>query len=134
MCLGEVNSGSARFGIEERNMKNESSAWCKIIEAITAPLGFFVLALLIVEAFLATVVVGGKLEKTDQVIGMWLGTGLFVLVTVAVFILVWCKPENLTFDKDAHLKSKNQAAFGTNSATVLDRDNMLPAESTKGGM
>jgi hypothetical protein len=120
--------------MEEKNVKDESSAWCKIIEAITAPLGFFVLALLIVEAFLATVLVGGKLDKADQVTGMWLGIGLFVLVTVAVSILVWCKPENLTFDKEAHLKNKDQATFGTNSLTVLDRDDMLPAESTREGV
>jgi len=114
-------------------MKDGSSAWCKIIEAITAPLGFFVLALLIVEAFLATVLVGGNLDNADQTTGMWLGVGLFVLVTVAVFILVWCKPENLTFDKEAHLKRRDQAGFGTDTKTVLDRDNMLPSESTKGG-
>ncbi len=114
-------------------MKDTSSAWCKIIEAITAPLGFFVLALLIVEAFLATVLVGGNLEKPDQITGIWMGVGLFVLVTIAVFILVWCKPENLTFDKEAHLKRIDQANFGTDSKTVVDRDKMLPSESTKGG-
>lgn len=39
------------------------STWQKIIEAISAPLGFFVLALLIVESFLATVVKGTILSK-----------------------------------------------------------------------
>lgn len=114
-------------------MENTPSAWCKIIETVTAPLGFFVLALLIVEAFLATVLVGGNLQKSNQITGMWLGVGLFVLVTVAVFVLVWCKPENLTFDKDAHLKRRNQANFGTDSKIVINRDNLLPSESTKGG-
>ncbi|MDD4060428.1 MAG: hypothetical protein PHW08_06980 [Kiritimatiellae bacterium] len=114
-------------------MSQESSAWCKIIEAITAPLGFFVLALLIVEAFLATVLIGGNLEKTDQITGMWLGVVLFVLVNVTVSVLVWFKPENLTFDKDAHLKGRDQTAFGTDTKTVLDRDKMLPSVSTKGG-
>ena len=42
----------------------------QIIEAITAPLGFFVLALLIVESFLATVLVGTSLENTDKISGM----------------------------------------------------------------
>ena len=47
----------------------------KLIEAITAPLGFFVLALLIVEAFLATVLVGTSLDNSDKVNGMYVGIG-----------------------------------------------------------
>lgn len=76
----------------------------EILKAITAPLGFFVLALLIVEAFLATVLIGANLESADKVTGMWLGVSLFVLISFFVFFLVWFKPKNLTFDKDAHLE------------------------------
>ncbi len=77
----------------------------QIIEAITAPLGFFVLALLIVEAFLATILIGATLENSDKVNGMYLGVGLFVIVTFIVSLLVWFKPHNLTFDKEAHLRN-----------------------------
>jgi len=70
---------------------------------ISTPLGFFVLALLIVETFLGTVVVGGNLEKADKIMGMLFGVGMFVLVTIGVFLLVWFKPQQLMFDKDAHL-------------------------------
>lgn len=45
-----------------------SDSGTKIIEAVTAPLGFFVLALLIVEGFLATVLVGADLENTHKVL------------------------------------------------------------------
>jgi hypothetical protein len=45
----------------------------KIIEAVSAPLGFFVLALLIVEAFLATILVEARLERVDKITGMWRG-------------------------------------------------------------
>jgi len=83
-------------------MKPMNDTKTTIIEAITAPLGFFVLALLIVEAFLATVLVGANLETSDKVLGMWLGVSLFILVITAAFILVWFKPESLTFDKSAH--------------------------------
>ncbi|MCU7925661.1 MAG: hypothetical protein KZQ97_04370 [Candidatus Thiodiazotropha sp. (ex Dulcina madagascariensis)] len=69
-------------------MNSSTSATQRIIEAITAPLGFFVLALLIVEGFLATVLVGAELAAGDKTTGMWLGVGLFILVTVAVFVLV----------------------------------------------
>jgi len=103
----------------------------RIIEAVTAPLGFFVLALLIVEAFLATVLIGGDLEKSDKVIGMWLGVGLFCLVTIAVFVLVWFKPESLTFDKEAHLIDRGKAHFGTESFLASDRDSIFPTEAKK---
>lgn len=111
-------------------MKQLGSAWCKIIDAITAPLGFFVLALLIVETFLATVLVGGNLDRGDQVMGMWLGVGLFVLVNIIVFVLVWYKAENLTFDKEAHLRSK--ATFGTNSNPSVNRDAQFPTTASRG--
>ncbi|MBE0372844.1 hypothetical protein PFLA_a0457 [Pseudoalteromonas flavipulchra NCIMB 2033 = ATCC BAA-314] len=64
------------------------------------------LALLIVEAFLATVLIGANLESADKVTGMWLGVGLFVLVTLLVFLLAWFKSTDLTFDKKAHLEYK----------------------------
>ncbi|HCG5919201.1 TPA: hypothetical protein ACX6RL_000740 [Photobacterium damselae] len=85
----------------------------QVIEAITAPLGFFVLALLIVEAFLATILVGATLENADKVMGMYLGVGLFVFVTLIVALLVWAKPDNLTFDKEAHLRSQGKPPFGS---------------------
>lgn len=105
------------------------SARCKIIEAITAPLGFFVLALLIAEAFLASVLLGGNLEKQDQLSCIWVGVALFVFVTVAVWILVWFKPENLTFDKDAHLMDRGKVPYGTDSRHVGDPGSLTPTES-----
>ncbi len=103
----------------------------KVIEAITAPLGFFVLALLIVECFLATVLLGADLEEGHKVLGMCLGVGLFVLVTIAVFILSWYKPQSLTFDKSAHLIDRGKSPFGTDSYIVKDRDELLPTSAGK---
>ncbi len=92
------------------NKKNKTSGkisgWVRLIEAVTTPLGFYVLALLIVEAFLATVLVGGNLQSDQQMTGVWAGIILFVLVISAVFLLDWYKPKNLTFDKDAHLSEQ----------------------------
>lgn len=110
-------------------MSSQSTLGERIIQAITAPLGFFVLALLIVESFLGVVLVGANLERQDKITGMWLGVGLFVLVVVVVFILVWFKPENLTFDKDAHLVNKGKAPFGSDRKIVMDIDALLPSES-----
>jgi hypothetical protein len=98
----------------------------RVVQVVNTPLGFFVLALLIVESFLATVLIGGNLEAGDKLMGMWLGIGLFVLVTAAVFALVWWKPENLTFDKEAHLIEHGRI-YGSESNCVKDVD-LLAAE------
>lgn len=90
----------------------------KLIEAVTTPLGFFVLALLIVEAFLATVLVWAELNSTDKMIGVWLGVGLFILVVGVVTILVWHRPMYLTFDKDAHLLDRGKVPYGSNQAQI----------------
>lgn len=102
----------------------------RIIEAVTAPLGFYVLALLIVEGFLAIVTVGGGLEPRHQLIALVAGVTMFVLVVVLVTILVWNRPENLTFDKQAHLV-RSGASYGTESHPVTDRDALLPSETKR---
>lgn len=89
-----------------------------VLEAITAPLGFFVLALLIVETFLATVLVGASLQPDQKMIGMWAGIGLFIFVTFTVSILVWYKPTHLTFDKHGHLLDRGKIPYGTEQEQV----------------
>lgn len=101
----------------------------RLKQDLTAPLGFFVLALLIVESFLGTVLLGANLEHADKITGIWLGVGLFVLVVIIVFILVWFKPENLTFDKNAHLVNKGKAPFGSDRKIVKDIDGLLSSET-----
>lgn len=107
---------------ERESKRNE------IIEAITAPLGFFVLALLIVESFLATVLIGTTLENSDKISGIYLGVSLFIFVTFVVTILVWFKPDNLTFDKEAHLRNRGKPPFGSESHTVINKDFLMPIE------
>ena len=68
-----------------------TSAKVKLVEAITTPLGFFVLALLIVE---------------------------FVLVIGVVSVFVWNKPDNLTFDKEAHLVDRGRIPYGSDEEQV----------------
>lgn len=99
-----------------------------LIEAITSPLGFFVLALLIVEAFLATVLLGAQLQPDQKMICVWLGVGMFVLVVTGVWLLVWTKPANLTFDKYAHLVDRGKIPYGTDQERVLPANRFAPAE------
>jgi len=82
------------------------------IAAITAPLGFFVLALLIVEVFLATIVLGTDLPIDYKAQFIWTGIALFIFVVLVVCIFSWFKPESLTFDKSAHLASRGSIEQG----------------------
>ena len=97
-----------------------------VLEAITTPLGFFVLALLIVEGFLGTVLVWASLDPKDKITGMWLGVGMFVLVVVIVAILDWFRPSHLTFDRDAHLLDRGITPWGT------DQDRVKPDTALEG--
>ena len=99
----------------------------KVLEAITAPLGFYVLALLIVETFLGAAFFGGNFDAQTQFDVIYVGVGMFGSVVVIVTLLVCFKPENLTFDKDAHLEL-SKAAYGTDSKTV-DRGATRPSET-----
>lgn len=101
------------------------TAVVKLLETIRAPLGFFVLALMIVESFLAAALLGWELDGDRRIALVYLGVGMFVLVIGVVTVLVWTKPENLTFDKQAHLE-RSKAEYGTESNTVTNRDALLP--------
>ena len=70
----------------------------KLVRGITAPLGFYVLALLIVESFLAAVLIFAEIPTADGMTGVLAGAGMFALVIILVTLLVWKKPDNLTFD------------------------------------
>ena len=109
----------------------EQNAWCKVIEAITAPLGFFVLALLIIESFLSIVLLAGNLQEENKMIGIYIGISLFIAVIIVVFILVWFKPKNLTFDKESHLIDQGKASFGSDGKPAPDRDSLIPIETDK---
>lgn len=84
----------------------EKNKKTNIINAITSPLGFFVLALLIVETFLGitTSIIGFDVEKKYYLI--LIGVGLFILVIFIVLMLVWFRPINLTFGEKGHLQKQ----------------------------
>jgi uncharacterized membrane protein required for colicin V production len=85
-----------------------------LVKTITSPLGFFVLSLLIVEAFLSTVLIFSDLDVNSKYVGMWMGAILFLIVVVGVLLLVWFKPTHLTFGEKSHLDLlKAQNSWGT---------------------
>lgn len=117
--------------MKEAYMSDNENSRSQMIEVITAPLGFFVLALLIVESFLATVLVGASLEPTDKIYGMYLGVSLFLLVMLIVAVLVWFKPDNLTFDKEAHLRNRGKPPFGSDKKTISTTAPLTPTEPNR---
>jgi len=90
----------------------------KLVEAITAPLGFYVLALLIAETFLGAVLVSTKLDATNTMNGVWIGVAMFGFVVGVVSLFVWFRPSNLTFDKNAHLLDRGKVPYGSDQDRV----------------
>jgi hypothetical protein len=73
-----------------------------IIQAITTPLGFYVLSLLIIEATLGLVLTSSKLGEPHVWIGFFVMIGLFLIVFVVVSgLVIWC-PKNLLYGKEEH--------------------------------
>ena len=72
-----------------------------LLQVINSPLGFYALALLIVETFLALVL---GLAGLPQLIGpvMYLGVGMFVLVVGCVALTIWFRPENPALSEKSH--------------------------------
>ena len=89
--------------------------------------------MLIVEGFLATVLLGAGMDATQKIVGMWAGVGMFVLVLAAVWVLVWFKPEHLTFDKYAHLVDRGKIPYGTDEQPVVPEKRYAPGEKEEKG-
>ena len=72
----------------------------KIVSSVTSPLGFFVLAVLVVEAGLGGLVITDQIDTENQravLQGMMILLGLLIL---SVFVLTFVKPEALAEQKE----------------------------------
>lgn len=74
----------------------------QVLQFIAAPLGFYVLALLIVESSLALVLTVAGLDDDQRWWGFLCMIGLFILVVLIVTGLVVWAPKNLLFGKEEH--------------------------------
>ena len=80
---------------------NSKGAWSQIIRAVGTPLGFYVLALLIVETTLA-LVLRAQLESTQRYSGFLWMIGIFIGVVVIVTLFAIFSPKNLLYGKEEH--------------------------------
>ena len=110
-------------------MHHSHSSFLRIIEAVDKPLGFYVLALLIVELFLTTLLIFSDLDAGAKTWGMWAVISLFVLVVGIVSVLVWCRPTNLTFTGHDALVQMGKLTYGTEAGEVAERD--LPSGTAR---
>ncbi len=102
----------------------------RIIESIDSPLGFFVLALFIVEGFLSVVLVFSRLTEEHQYYGLLIGVVMFILVVTIVSLFVWLIPHNLTYNKEAHLVDTGKIPYGTNKKLIKDVNELKPTVNT----
>lgn len=59
---------------------------------------------------------------------IWLGVGMFLIVVAGVWLLVWARPSNLTFDKYAHLVDRGKITSGTEQQTVSSEKRFVAGE------
>lgn len=103
-----------------------ASRW-RVVSAAHSPLGFFVLALLIVEAFLLGSGTFFGLSENWKITSILIGVTLFLVVFFAVFWLVISHPQNLVFGEESHVQYAAMRMFGTESRRITGSDlNSLP--------
>jgi len=90
----------------------------KFVSAAHSPLGFFVLALFIVEGFLLGAGRLFDLPPTARLVTLGMGVGLFLLVTIIVTVLVIWFPKNLVFGEESHINYARMQRFGTDQQNV----------------
>jgi hypothetical protein len=67
-----------------------------------------------------TELIGANLDNHQKMVGMWVGAGLFLFVNLEVWLLVWCKPENLTNDRTGNLISAGRVPPESVSSVLLE--------------
>jgi hypothetical protein len=106
------------------------SARSRVVRAAHSPLGFFVLALLIVEGFLAGAGIWFGLSDDWKIVAIGVGVALFLIVFGTVVWLVIAYPQNLVFSEESHVQYAAMKMFGTESQKLTGRDiEALPPSS-----
>src|SRR5579862_5817558 len=94
----------------------------KAVQAVHSPLGFFVLALLIVETFLLGAGRWFGLSEQWRVAALGVGVTLFLIVFATVVWLVVAHPENLVFSEESHVHYAAMKMFGSERRSITGQD------------
>lgn len=111
----------------EKLTKSIVSSRSHIVTAAHSPLGFFALALLIVEGFLFGSGTWFGLTENWKIAAICIGVILFLLVLGMVVWLVIAYPQNLVFGEESHVQYAAMRMFGTEGRLITGTDlNTLP--------
>lgn len=103
----------------------------RAVQAVHSPLGFFVLALLIVETFLFGTGTWFGLPESWKITAIGVGVLLFLIVFGTVVWLVVAYPQNLVFSEESHVQFAAMKMFGSDSHLITGRDlEALPTQPT----
>ncbi len=94
----------------------------RVVQAVHSPLGFFVLALFIVETFLFGTGTWFALPDPWKIAAIGVGVLLFLIVFGTVVWLVVKHPQNLVFSEESHVQYAAMRLFGTESHLITGRD------------
>jgi hypothetical protein len=111
---------------EENSWKRIGGKRGKIISYVKSPLGFYTLALLIVESFLLGTGALFGLSETMKITALFVGVFLFLGVVVTVTALVIKFPQLLVFSEESHLEWEYMHVFGDSSHPMPDRIITVP--------
>lgn len=116
--------------LQSDSVKSLISSRSRIVRAAHSPLGFFVLALLIVETFLLGSGTWFGLSEAWKIVALCVGVILFLVVFGTVVWLVIAYPQNLVFGEESHVQFAAMKMFGTESRRITGHDlEALPQES-----
>lgn len=106
---------------DEDNWKKVGGKRGKIISYVKSPLGFYTLALLIIESFLLGSGALFGLSEVMKIIALFVGVALFLGVVATVTALVIKFPQLLVFSEESHLEWEYMRVFGDSSHPIPDR-------------
>jgi hypothetical protein len=92
----------------------------KVITYVKSPLGFFTLALLIVEGFLLAAGSLFKISESMRLVAMFTGVLLFVAVVATVTVLAIKYPQSLVFSEHSHLQWELLQIHGDKWKPIID--------------
>jgi hypothetical protein len=107
---------------EPDGLKSLLSKRTKVISAAHSPLGFCVLALLIVEAFLTGAGIMFGLSEIYKIAALGVGVVLFLVVFFTVVWLVVKHPQKLVFGEESHMQYAAMRIYGSESNRVTGSD------------
>lgn len=109
---GACDSLPAVMADKDKSWRNVGGSRRKIISYVKSPLGFYTLALLIVESFLFAAGAFFNFSEAMRTFILFVGVMLFVGLIATVTTLVVKFPQFLVFSEESHLEWESMHVYG----------------------